>query len=145
MSEWVFKKINWVVGCLSIACLFGLIAFLTNIEIKDVDLWLHLAVGKYISQNLIIPKLDFLSCTITNSPWINHEWLFQTIIYSFYNLSGIEGLINLKAWVVFSTFILLLFVGFTTFAQNKNAKASIEVDGVCMLCKNRIEKACFKT
>ncbi|MDB9960886.1 heavy-metal-associated domain-containing protein [Oceanihabitans sp.] len=40
---------------------------------------------------------------------------------------------------------VLLFVGFTTFAQNKNAKASIEVDGVCMMCKNRIEKACFKT
>ena len=30
------------------------------------------------------------------------------------------------------------------FAQNKNAKAAIEVDGVCMMCKNRIEKACLK-
>ena len=39
---------------------------------------------------------------------------------------------------------VLLFVGVTTFAQNKNAKASIEVDGVCLMCKNRIEKACFK-
>ena len=39
---------------------------------------------------------------------------------------------------------ILLFVGLTTFAQNKNAKASIEVDGVCGMCKNRIEKACFK-
>ena len=39
----------------------------------------------------------------------------------------------------------LLFVGFTTFGQNKNAKASIEVDGVCMMCKSRIETACFKT
>lgn len=38
-----------------------------------------------------------------------------------------------------------MFVGITTFAQNKNAKATIEVDGVCMMCKNRIEKACFKT
>ena len=24
-------------------------------------------------------------------------------------------------------------------------KAAIEVDGVCMMCKNRIEKACLKT
>ena len=39
---------------------------------------------------------------------------------------------------------VLLFIGFTTFAQNKNAKASLEVDGVCLMCKNRIEKACFK-
>lgn len=31
------------------------------------------------------------------------------------------------------------------FSQNKNAKAAIEVDGVCMMCKERIEKACYKT
>ena len=31
------------------------------------------------------------------------------------------------------------------YAQNKNAKVTIEVDGVCMMCKNRIEKACLKT
>ncbi|MFD2822059.1 heavy-metal-associated domain-containing protein [Lacinutrix iliipiscaria] len=40
--------------------------------------------------------------------------------------------------------IVLLFVGITSFSQNKNAKATIEVDGVCGMCKNRIEKACFK-
>jgi copper chaperone CopZ len=32
-----------------------------------------------------------------------------------------------------------------TFAQNKNAKASIEVDGVCGMCKERIEKAAIRT
>ena len=38
---------------------------------------------------------------------------------------------------------LLLFVGVTLTAQSKNAKATIEVDGVCLMCKDRIEKACF--
>jgi copper chaperone CopZ len=32
-----------------------------------------------------------------------------------------------------------------TFAQNKNAKASLEVDGVCLMCKSRIEKASLNT
>ena len=36
-------------------------------------------------------------------------------------------------------------MGMAVFAQNKNAKASIEVDGVCLMCKDRIEKACIKT
>lgn len=36
-----------------------------------------------------------------------------------------------------------MLIGTATFAQNKNQKASIEVDGVCMMCKNRIEKACL--
>lgn len=37
--------------------------------------------------------------------------------------------------------ISVLFMGVTGFAQNKNAKATIEVDGVCGMCKERIEKA----
>ena len=38
-----------------------------------------------------------------------------------------------------------MLFGVSSFAQNKNAKASIEVDGVCMMCKVRIEKAAIKT
>lgn len=37
--------------------------------------------------------------------------------------------------------VLGMFVGITGFSQNKNAKATIEVDGVCGMCKERIEKA----
>jgi len=113
MSEWLLKKINWFAGCIAVAFLFGLIALAANIEIKDVDLWLHLAVGKYIVANFSIPKVDILSCTIPNAPWINHEWLFQAIVYSIYNATGIEGLTSLKVWTIFLTFVLLLFLGHT--------------------------------
>jgi len=41
--------------------------------------------------------------------------------------------------------LIFLFTGISTFSQNKNAKASLEVDGVCGMCKDRIEKACIKT
>ncbi|MGY0393366.1 heavy-metal-associated domain-containing protein [Bizionia sp. KMM 8389] len=41
--------------------------------------------------------------------------------------------------------LLVMLFGLTAFSQNKNAKASIEVDGVCMMCKERIEKACVRT
>jgi len=39
--------------------------------------------------------------------------------------------------------ICLLFIGFYEEAQKKkkNSKVAIEVDGVCMMCKKRIEKA----
>ena len=40
---------------------------------------------------------------------------------------------------------LTILIATTAFAQNKNAKASIEVDGVCLMCKERIEKAAIKT
>lgn len=41
--------------------------------------------------------------------------------------------------------IALLLTGTITFAQSKNATAVIEVDGVCGMCKSRIEKACLNT
>ena len=41
--------------------------------------------------------------------------------------------------------VVAVFISSFAFSQNKNAKASLEVDGVCMMCKNRIEKACYST
>ena len=41
--------------------------------------------------------------------------------------------------------VIALMLTTVAFAQDKNAKASIEVDGVCMMCKERIEKASIKT
>lgn len=41
--------------------------------------------------------------------------------------------------------LAFLFFGIIAYSQNKNAKASIEVDGVCMMCKERIEKAAIRT
>ena len=41
--------------------------------------------------------------------------------------------------------VLTMLISTVTFAQDKNAKASLEVDGVCLMCKARIEKACLAT
>jgi copper chaperone CopZ len=41
--------------------------------------------------------------------------------------------------------VLAVLVSPISMAQNKNEKATIEVDGVCEICKARIEKACLKT
>ena len=44
----------------------------------------------------------------------------------------------------FITIVALLLMNFT-FAQDKNARVSMEVDGVCGMCKERIEMAAIKT
>ncbi len=45
--------------------------------------------------------------------------------------------------IIIST--VLIFIGISTYAQNKNATAILDVDGVCMMCKERIEKASIRT
>ncbi|RCW90143.1 heavy-metal-associated domain-containing protein [Winogradskyella arenosi] len=42
-------------------------------------------------------------------------------------------------------FLVTVLITSLTWAQDKNAKASIEVDGVCVMCKERIEKAAIRT
>ncbi len=42
-------------------------------------------------------------------------------------------------------FAVLLTVSVNAQKKKKNAKVSIEVDGVCMMCKKRIESAALKT
>lgn len=39
----------------------------------------------------------------------------------------------------------VLFIGISTQAQNKNAKVTFEVNGICEMCKERIELATLKT
>lgn len=53
----------------------------------------------------------------------------------------------MKYYQKMKNLILVLAVMLTTvsFAQNKNAKASLDVDGVCLMCKERIEKAAIRT
>ncbi|GGI56834.1 heavy-metal-associated domain-containing protein [Winogradskyella haliclonae] len=41
--------------------------------------------------------------------------------------------------------LTVMLIGMVAFSQNKNAKQTIEVDGVCMMCKERIEKAAIRT
>jgi mercuric ion binding protein len=41
--------------------------------------------------------------------------------------------------------IIFMLAGIGTYAQNKNAKATMEVDGICLMCKSRIEKAALNT
>lgn len=41
--------------------------------------------------------------------------------------------------------VVTVLISTVTFAQNKNERASVEVDGVCLMCKSRIEKASFET
>lgn len=95
--------------------IFGALVISANIEIKDLDLWLHIAMGKFITLHRFIPSVDILSCSIAGSPWVNHEWLFQVIVYNIFNIWGADGLILMQVIVVSLTMLILLFLGY-----NKN-------------------------
>jgi len=49
---------------------------------------------------------------------------------------------NMKKYIII---LLVAMIGVTATAQDKNARATIEVDGICGMCKKRIETAAIKT
>jgi len=102
-----------MVGLLPIGALFGLLAFVANVEIRDLDLWLHIGVGKFIWQHHMVPSVDILSCSIAGKPWINHEWLFQIIVYNIYHYFGADGLLKMQIVIVCITMGILLVLGYS--------------------------------
>ena len=112
MSENFWKKFSSWAGMLPLGAIFGLVFYMAHLEVKDLDLWLHIGVGRYIVTNGVIPFTDILSCSIAGTPWVNHEWLFQVIVYNIFERWGPDGLIQMQVVIVMITMLLLLFLGY---------------------------------
>ena len=78
------KKGNvWlVVGILAITVLLGIVCFRL-----DTDIMWHLKTGKYIVTHGGIPKGDVFSWH-DNLSWMCHEWLYDILLFLFYNRFG---------------------------------------------------------
>ena len=112
-TERFAKNLSLTFGWLSVGVLFALITFSSSLEIKDLDLWLHLRMGWWICHHGFVPSYDVLSCTISGKPWVNHEWLFQVLVYQVQKAYGFDGLISMQSFVVAFTFLVLLFLGYS--------------------------------
>ena len=113
MSERFWRNLSTAFGWLSIGMLFALITYSSSLEIKDLDLWLHWRMGWWISHHGFVPNYDVLSGTIAGHPWVNHEWLFQVLVYQVQRFYGFDGLISMQSLVVSVTFLALLFLGYS--------------------------------
>jgi len=112
MSDNFWKILSYLCGLFLLAALFVVVFFTAHVELKDLDLWLHLAVGRFITQNGFVPTTDILTCSLAGQPWINHEWFFQIIIYNVFDTWGPNGVIYLQVGLVLVTMLLLLILGY---------------------------------
>jgi len=112
MSDNFWKKISYYAGYIPIGALFGLVVYFANFEIRDLDLWLHIAMGRFIAVNHFVPDFDVLSCSLAGAPWNNHEWLFQVLVYNLYRLWGADGMLRMQMVVVALTMFVLLLLGY---------------------------------
>lgn len=73
----------------------------------DSDLGRHLALGKYILDERIVPTRDLLSHTRAGSPRPPYEWLSQVIFAITYRILKLDGVIVLTALILATGFKLV--------------------------------------
>lgn len=78
------------------------------LPIYNPDLFWHLSAGRWIAQNHIVPREDFLSFTMPGAPWSDFEWLSQLLFHWTHQLGGLPALWALKVLLLALTARLFL-------------------------------------
>ena len=94
---------------LAILSFFLIVVLLGTFKIVNFDFGWHLKAGEYIYINRSVPKQDVFSYIAEGNKWVDSHWLFQVILYIFYALGGITGVILFRILILVLTFIFLFF------------------------------------
>ncbi|MEW5950692.1 MAG: hypothetical protein AB1637_02225 [Elusimicrobiota bacterium] len=78
--------------------------------INNPDIFWHLSSGKYIFENLSIPKTDFISWTMSGKYWADFEWLTQIIYYALYKNFSMESLYFLKILLISASLFIFSLI-----------------------------------
>jgi len=89
---------------LAILSFFLIVVFLGTFKIVNFDFGWHLKTGEYIYANRSIPKQDVFSYIAEGNKWVDSHWLFQVILYMFYALGAIPGVIFFRILILVLTF-----------------------------------------
>ena len=104
------KAIEAIIKNLKFPALFILFAYLVLYafyNLGGLDYLFHIKAGEYISLSKVIPKQDVFSFVLAGKNWVNHEWLYQSLIYRLHNNFGLDGLFVMRAVIFCSIFFLL--------------------------------------
>ena len=95
-----------------------LVFFAASYKISgDDDLFWHLATGRYIIENKVVPDKDVFGYVTEGSEWIPFEWGWDILTYGLYNLGGYNGILAFRS-LAFCFVFFVLFMLFRKFKVN---------------------------
>lgn len=68
--------------------------------VTNTDIWWHLASGREILQDWVIPQVDRFAYTLDQPEWIDVHWLFQASSYTIFSLAGMAGILGAKLLLI---------------------------------------------
>lgn len=104
-SEFKNSAIPKIIFAVSV---FTAIFFLSLKSPTDPDLFWHLKTGELMWQYKIIPHTNWFSYTMSDYPWIDHEWLSEALMYQMKNLFEWWGLAIFFSLLTAFTFTYLI-------------------------------------
>lgn len=81
---------------------------------SDDDIFWHLATGRYIVENHVVPSADVFGFVTEGNPWIPFEWGWDVLTFLIYGYSGFLGL-SLLLSVIFSCILYIYYYIFKLF------------------------------
>jgi hypothetical protein len=63
----------------------------------DPDIYLHVAVGRWIVEHRTVPHADVFSYSMAGAPWVVHEWLAEVAMAMLRDYLGWAGLVVMAA------------------------------------------------
>jgi hypothetical protein len=77
----------------------------------DDDLFWHLATGRYIVENKVVPDKDVFGHVTSGMEWIPFEWGWDVLTYTLYNIGGYNAILTFRSiaycFIFFVLFMLL--------------------------------------
>jgi len=73
----------------------------------DDDFFWHLATGRYIVENKIVPDRDIFGYVTEGNDWIPFEWGWDVLTYGLYNLGGYNLILLFRSLSFVFVFFLL--------------------------------------
>lgn len=87
---------------MSLPLLVGLVVFAAMLGwghnlLNDPDIYLHVAVGRWILAHHAVPHHDLFSYSMPGAPWVVHEWLAEVVMALLRDWFGWAGLVVMAA------------------------------------------------
>lgn len=77
------------------------------IVLGDTDMWYHLNGGRYFWEHGAPANHPFFSFNDPERTWVNYYWGFQALVFKVHELAGYQGLVVLRALLVFAGLVMI--------------------------------------